>query len=350
MRIAFIEQQISDRGTSVAVYDYAHYNEKILGNESITFSIPGGDTNAEARFKSRFNHQFYKTPAELDKLLSQHQIDFAYFLKHGKNDAASTQVCRCGIHCVFKTTQPHGDVYACISDYLNHRFGTDCPVVPHMIDMPADAGDMREQLGIPANATVYGRHGGAENFNLDFVQETVARVLSEKEDTWFLFLNTAPFLPDNAPGGERCIHLPSTADRKQVAKFINSCDAMLHARRGGETFGLACGEFSVLNKPVITWSPPRGISALKLHLRNMYAKITGTGTRIPHRMPRAHLDILGDRAIVYHDANDLYPVLSEPARWLHRYENWDAYSKDYGPDPVMQRFHDVFLTEKTETE
>ena len=34
--------------------------------------------------------------------------------------------------------------------------------------------------------------------------------------------------------------------------FYRTCDAMLHARRDGETFGLAVAEFSVRNKPVIT--------------------------------------------------------------------------------------------------
>ncbi|MBK1853589.1 hypothetical protein JO972_01330 [Verrucomicrobiaceae bacterium 5K15] len=344
MKIAFIEQKISDRGTSVAVYDYARHNEEILGNTSLTFSIPGGDGNAEARFESRFDHHYYSDREELDRLLAEHQVDFAYFLKHGKNDGADTSVCRCGIHCVFKTTQPHGDVYACISEYLNERFKTQCPVVPHMIDMPADAGDMRAELGIPADAIVYGRHGGAENFNLVFVQETVARILAEQPNTWFLFLNTDPFLPEGAAGRERCIHLPSTADRKEVARFINSCDAMLHARRGGETFGLACGEFSVLNKPVITWAPPTGIDGIKQHLRNFYVKLTGTGTRIPHRMPRAHLDILGDRAIVYHTAKELYPILANPSLWQQNYQDWDAYSSGYGPAPVMQLFSEVFLT------
>lgn len=33
--------------------------------------------------------------------------------------------------------------------------------------------------------------------------------------------------------------------------FINTCDAMLWARHDGETFGLAIGEFSSKNKPVI---------------------------------------------------------------------------------------------------
>ena len=40
-------------------------------------------------------------------------------------------------------------------------------------------------------------------------------------------------------------------DLNYKVKFINTCDAMIHARAMGETFGLAVAEFSKKNKPVI---------------------------------------------------------------------------------------------------
>lgn len=347
MKIAFIEQKITEQGTSVAVYEYAHYNEEILGNTSVTFSIPGGNPSVEAKFQSRFDHHFYSSRAELDALLKQHNIEFAYFQKSGKKEEAYTSSCPYGIHCVFTTSDPHGDVYASISDYLNQRYKTKCPVVSYIVTMPTDAGDMREELGIPRDAIVYGRHGGASNFSLEFAKDVVARTLAEDENLYFLFLNTDPFLPAGSPGEERCIHLPSTPDRRQVARFVNSCDAMIHARRGGETFGLACAEFSILNKPVITWSPPTGLAALKQHLRNIYCKIRGTGTRIPHRMPRAHIDILGERAVIYHDAKELHTLLTNPDSWIKRHKNWDAYSERFSPEPIMKRFKEVFLESGT---
>jgi len=33
--ILFYDPNLNERGTSIAVYDYAHYNETILGNKSI---------------------------------------------------------------------------------------------------------------------------------------------------------------------------------------------------------------------------------------------------------------------------------------------------------------------------
>lgn len=65
-------------------------------------------------------------------------------------------------------------------------------------------------------------------------------------------------------------------------RFINTCDAMIHARGRGETFGLACAEFDVCDKPVITYdmSPEK-----------------------------EHLIILGDRARTYNSAESLFMQL-----------------------------------------
>ena len=62
MKIAFHNNQLSLRGTEVAMYDYAKYNEEILGNESIVISKHPSIWNyshplAEKKFKERF--RFY---------------------------------------------------------------------------------------------------------------------------------------------------------------------------------------------------------------------------------------------------------------------------------------------------
>ena len=48
------------------------------------------------------------------------------------------------------------------------------------------------------------------------------------------------------------IHLEKIINLENKVKFINTCDAMIHARTEGETFGLSIGEFSIKNKPIIT--------------------------------------------------------------------------------------------------
>ena len=45
-------------------------------------------------------------------------------------------------------------------------------------------------------------------------------------------------------------NLEKIIDKHKKVKFINTCDAMLWARSGGETFGLSIAEFSIKNKPV----------------------------------------------------------------------------------------------------
>ena len=109
------------------------------------------------------------------------------------------------------------------------------------------------------------------------------------------------------------IYLDTIADLSEKVKFINTCDAMLHARTRGETFVIACGEFSIKNKPVITY----GFSPEK-----------------------CHLDILKDKALIYYNFSDLRKVLNEfePSK-----KNWDAYSSLYTPIPVMNKFKQVFL-------
>ena len=77
-------------------------------------------------------------------------------------------------------------------------------------------------------------------------------------------MNIAPFV--NSP---RAIFLKGTDDMKIKREFINTCDAMLYTRIWGETFGLACGEFSICNKPIIAHKNPKD----KFHINILEEKI-----------------------------------------------------------------------------
>ena len=48
-----------------------------------------------------------------------------------------------------------------------------------------------------------------------------------------------------------------THDNKEREVYLSACDAMLHSRWEGETFGLACAEFLIRKKPILTWSESR---------------------------------------------------------------------------------------------
>jgi len=94
---------------------------------------------------------------------------------------------------------------------------------------------------------------------------------------------------------------------------------MLHARREGETFGLAIAEFAAHNRPVIT-------------------------SRDAHDRGRArfHLDALGDRGLYYHDKASLLRLLQGFNRTAARESDWRAY-REFTPRPVMRQFERIFL-------
>ena len=63
-------------------------------------------------------------------------------------------------------------------------------------------------------------------------------------------MHTPPFA--RPPRAKNIIHIDRTSDPARKAAFIRTCDAMLHGRSNGETFGLAVAEFSAANRPVLT--------------------------------------------------------------------------------------------------
>ena len=57
--IAFHSNQLGIRGTDVALYDYAHYNETILKNKSFIISDKNNDLQALKKFEDRFDVFLY---------------------------------------------------------------------------------------------------------------------------------------------------------------------------------------------------------------------------------------------------------------------------------------------------
>ena len=115
--------------------------------------------------------------------------------------------------------------------------------------------DLRAELGIAADATVFGRHGGLHTFNIAAAKQAVADVSARRPDIVFVFMNTVRFCCDAAPN---VIHLPSSVDSERKSRFIRTCDAMLHARAEGETFGLSVRRLHriVANRRLSADSPP----------------------------------------------------------------------------------------------
>jgi hypothetical protein len=328
-KVAFYSPHLSVRGTEVAMYDYAHYNETILGNTSIIIHEPTdhrNDATAVQKFKSRFPvfgiESFtasagFSNRAEfvnnrLNTVLAEQSCDAIYIIKGGWNDGLQPTACKSLIHCIATppASEKHGDVYAYGSYWLSdHCSQGTLPAVPYMVDLPDVDGNLRSELGIPDTAIVFGRNGGSDSFDIQWAKYVVSEVVNAKPDVYFLFQNTDKFYDH-----PRVIHLPMNADLVYKTKFINSCDAMLHARDIGESFGLACGEFSIRNKPVITWSGSK---------------------------ERNHIYILGDRGMYYSNPQELFDLLmnfSKPSPS----EDLNCY-REYNPSTIMKIFDQVFL-------
>ena len=121
---------------------------------------------------------------------------------------------------------------------------------------------------------------------------------------YFLFMNTQKFYEH-----PRIIYLDKNLDLQYKSKFINTCDAMIHARDMGETFGLSIAEFSIKNKPIITCN----CGDLE------------------------HIKILGDKAILYNSTDDLIHIFKNIKSIINSRNDWNAHTL-YTPKYIMNLF------------
>lgn len=314
--IAFFTQNINFRGTCVALRDYALYNESLLGNRSIIITdYSQSHTNDAIAFKwivNRFPLFICNHTDSLDDILLNNSVDILYVIKYGHKDGVgdhNVPSVKTVIHCVFDMSQPHGDVYAGVSKSLANKFGSTL-FVPHMISMTPTLGDdMRETLGIPDDAIVFGRHGGKDTFNLEWAKHVFSKIVRERPDIYFVFLNANVF--DNHP---QIITLEPSIYNKE--RFIRTCDAMVVPETLGHTGGIAIMEMSVYNKPVICYN------------RNVWNT--------------AHIDTLGSKGIFFDTPDSLYALLTTFTKSEYEGKDWNAY-RAYNPVDVMKQFKKVFI-------
>lgn len=313
MKVAFFSPHLCLRGTTVAMHDYSFYNQELLRNESVVIYEEGHVHNHPSvieKFKRHANTISIENISKLDSALEEQKCDAVYIIKAGKNDGRFAKACKTLIHCVGMENDPHGDVYAYVGKWLSDACSRGKhPHVPYMADLPDVNENLRKELGIPEDALVFGRTGGYDSWNLSFANSAIELALKRRGDIYFLFQNT-PIFSDN----KRIINLPTTPDLIYKTKFINSCDAMIHARNEGESFGLACAEFSLRNKPVITWNQSR---------------------------ERNHIEILGDKGLYYSSPQEMLDQMLSFQRQPEK--DWNCY-REFNPQDVMKKFKQVFLS------
>lgn len=309
------------RGTGVAMFDYATMLQSSHVLTNLWLFCVGSDEETISWMLKHFeeDHIFHFSAWPqvhlIDTVVDELSITHLYMLKAGHNDGLVSSVAGVQnlVHSVFDARQPHGQIYAKIS----HSVPGDVPVVPHMINFqPADINELhpvRSRLNIPNEALVLCRYGGRTTFDVEFVHALVDEMSFNHHEIFFLFMNTDKFCCSDRVN---VIFLPGSSDKLEKQSFVESCDAMLHARKGGETFGLAVGEFSIMNKPVITYNSSDG--------------------------HRHHIDILGDKGILYDDHTSLERIIMNFSSIRASREDWIAYQQ-FSPARVLRTFVDVFL-------
>lgn len=323
--IAFMDKTLTVRGTTTALYDYADWNERILGNKSIIMTIMGDECTL-LRFYRRFPVIHSDTMADLHRNLVENNVDIIYIIKHGEHDGIFFADIPCMIHCVFDASVKHGDVYIpvsrCIADKSN--LPEDYPIVPHMISLVSyEMGNLRHDLGIPDDAVVFGRYGGLDTFNELNSIRVISLALSGRRDVYFLYnittskkSNIGSIIVADLLKSTRAIEVGKFSDIDEKQRFINTCDAFLEIGILGHSFGLAIGEFSVNNKPTILMSQsPDG------------------------NWNNQHIRILRNGGIYYRTPGELYTILMNFKKG-GVYEN--CYT-NYTPTKVMKVFDELFI-------
>lgn len=347
MRIAFYSNQLSERGTETALIDYAVENERILHNQSVLI-FPKNKILDKHRFEL-LSHTFeiflFENIDELNSYLKDAHIDLFYCIVPGRSEDIADKITttKTFVHSVFDLSRKHGDIYSAIHPYLNKAFHTDFPVLPHIVKKCHDTQEtLRKELCIPNDALVFGSYAGKDRFDIQLAHEAIKKVAKSFTHTnkiFFLFMNIDNFIEKECPSEQfdNIIFLPGSTDLEYKQRFINTCNAMIHARSDGETFGLSIGEFSISGKPVITYKP--GL------LRNIKSIIKWT-LKKHYTYAKAHIMNLGKKGIYYSSKRQLEKILTNSSLWggvsitpPYSKNYYDCFSEKFSAEKVMAIFN-----------
>jgi hypothetical protein len=296
MRLGFCLPKYTLRGADMVLWAFAYFsNGRSLPHESHIFVYDDDPDTYDPAIHEPENREaaallfkefrdagrlYTSTMATLDADLVAQRIEVAYLYLAGfENERAMIPKSVPTItHCIFNGMVSLGTVHTVISNSVPHLPPphSKTRVLPNVLVVAEHSADLRVRLGIPTDAVVFGRYGGRHTFSIPWVKETILEYAKHHPEVYFLFMNTEPFsTPVLHPN---ILYLNGAPDLYLKRAFINTCNAMLHARIDGETFGCAIGEFALALKPIIT-SPC-------LHRAFGYPA-------------DGHLDILGQYAFVY---------------------------------------------------
>lgn len=319
MNIAFYIDEMNLRGVANQTFLLAVNNKKILKNNSIIFYNQKNYRNKKEvirKFKKKFTTIGISKFKDIEKFKKKYHLEFLYTQKSGNIDSWQSQKIKTLIHAVYpqKLNQIHGYNYAYVSDWLSEKFSNKkIPVISYMVDTHKTSDNLKKKLNINKNKIVLGCHGGESSFDLKFTHDAIKKVVNIRKDIVFIFLNINKFV--NHP---KIKFLKGTLDESFKKKFVNTCDGMIYGRSLGESFGLACAEFAIQDKPIISYKFNR-------HKNHKFC------------MPKINF-------IEYGTYNDLYKILIS----FNRRKKIKLHNKfkSFKPKKIMKDFKKNFLTNK----
>ena len=323
MVIAFFVEEMNLRGVANSTFLYSKYNEEILKNKSIIFYNKRNNRhnkNVIKKFKKKFKIIGINSFSEIDNYHNRYRIKYIYTQTGGERTNEVSKRIKTLVHYVYpqKFSERHGYNYICVSNWLSQQFTNNkLPVLPYIVEINKTKKNLRKKLKIKKNQIVIGCHGGESSFDLKFAQDTLIDLVKQKGNITFIFLNIQKFC--NHP---RIIFVKGTANEKVKKEFLNSCDAMIYGRSLGESFGMSCGEFAVLNKLIISYK---------------------------YNRHRSHIDSLSKNYYVeYYSRKSLWNILNNFDREYKLPKNKKNKYLECTPKKVMETFKKILLSQPLE--
>jgi hypothetical protein len=235
LNVAFLLNGVNHRGTTWAVYEYAKALRRYQKVLPMVFSLHQEPPNPEMMKRFALSEiPVWNTTLDTDF----GAFEYLYHIKYGNDDGWRPKNTKYLVHAVFDVSRPHGDCFAGVSKWL-------CPdaYVNHIIH-PNTSSDRPKKDRIKV-----GWLGGPTSFDIEFAKPVLLIALEKWPQLSFYFMGAESIGVTH----ERIRCKPVETMPWKKRDFIASCNAMIHARGRGETFGIAVGEFAVANKPVITY-------------------------------------------------------------------------------------------------
>ncbi len=245
------------------MFDYAQHWESLVCGEAHIAGLNDREPGAYkslAKFQAAFPgrvHLLGNGKDALDALAANLSIDAIYSIQWNCIGATEPKFLPLYTHAVF-----HGGPgvleggrggCATVSEACSHNEGV--PTVHHMVlpdpalDGPIVPLDVVKRV---AGTRVFCRHGGTGTFDLWQARNAMCEHAKQFPNDVFLLLNTDPAACESSIP-QSFIHLPVNTNMTFKSRFLATCDACLHGRNGGETFGLAVAECAAAGLPVITF-------------------------------------------------------------------------------------------------